>query len=64
VSENGDAKTAATISDVAIGAGLAAVAVGAYFLLSAPSASSAPAALHVAPFVGRQQAGLAFEQAW
>jgi hypothetical protein len=64
VSENNDAKTAATISDVAIGAGLAVVAVGAYFLFTAPSASAPSTAVRVAPFVGRQQAGVAFEQAW
>lgn len=64
VSENDDAKTAATVSDVAIGLGLGAVAVGAYFLLSAPASSSSPSAVRVAPFVGRQQAGVAFEQAW
>jgi hypothetical protein len=64
VSENNDAKTAATISDVAIGAGLAVVAVGTYFVLTAPSSTSSPAAMHVAPFVGRQQAGVAFESAW
>jgi hypothetical protein len=64
VSENNDAKTAATISDVAIGAGLAVVALGAFFVFTAPSASAPSSAVHVAPFVGRQQAGVAFERAW
>jgi hypothetical protein len=64
VSENNDARTAATISDVAIGAGLVAVAVGAYFLISAPSAPSSPSALQVTPTFGARQAGVAFEHAW
>lgn len=64
VSENQGAKTAATVSDVAIGAGLAAVAVGAWFLFTAPSARSAASALQVAPFVGREQAGIALVRAW
>ncbi len=61
VSENGDAKTYATVSDVAIGAGLAAVAVGAYLLFTAPSASPAATGTLVTPFVGRQQAGLSLQ---
>jgi hypothetical protein len=64
VSENQDAKTAATISDVAIGAGVAAVAVGAWFLLTAPSAPSASSALPIMPFVGREHAGIALIRAW
>ncbi len=66
VSENNDAKTAATISDVTIGVGIAAVAVGAYLFLTAPSsAPSVPSsAMRVAPFFGPQRAGLAFEQTW
>lgn len=64
VRENDDAKTAATISDVAIGAGLGALALGAYFLMSAPSAPAASSALHVAPTVGPRQVGMAFEQHW
>lgn len=66
VGENNDAKTAATIADVALGAGLAALAVGAYFLITAPSApaSAPPSALSVAPYVGNGQAGVAFAHAW
>jgi hypothetical protein len=64
VSENQDAKTAATISDVAIGAGVVAVAVGAWFLFTAPSAPSASSALPIVPFVGREQAGIALIRAW
>jgi hypothetical protein len=64
VSENQDAKTAATISDVAIGAGVAAVAVGAWFLFTAPSTQSASSALPIVPFVGREQAGIALIRAW
>jgi hypothetical protein len=58
VSENDDAKTFATVSDVAIGVGLAAVAVGAYLLVTAPSSSPATTGTLLAPFVGHQQAGL------
>jgi len=64
VSENQDAKTAATISDVAIGAGLAAVAVGAYFLLTAPPAPAQSTGLRLVPFVGRERAGAALVTAW
>jgi hypothetical protein len=64
VSENQDAKTAATISDVAIGAGLVAVAVGAWFLFTAPSAPSASSALPIMPFVGHEQAGIALIRTW
>ncbi len=65
VSENQDAKTAATISDVAIGTGLVAVAVGAWFLFTAPSsAPSASSALPIMPFVGREQAGIALIRSW
>ena len=64
VSENQDAKTSATVSDVAIGVGVAAVAVGAWFLFTAPSAPSASAALPIVPFVGREQAGIALIRAW
>ena len=62
VRENGDAKTAATVSDVAIGVGLAAVAAGVYLFVSAPAPRAAW--LHLAPMVGRDQLGLAFDQAW
>lgn len=64
VSENGDAKTAATIADVAIGVGIAAAAAGVYLLFTAPSAPAPSTAVRVAPFVGRHQAGVALEQAW
>jgi hypothetical protein len=67
VRENGDAKTAATVSDVAIGAGLAAVAAGVYLFLSAPSApglSPGTASLRITPTVGRQQLGIAFDRVW
>lgn len=64
VSENQDAKTAATISDVAIGVGVAAVAVGAFFLLSAPPAPAQSTGLHVVPVVGRERAGAALVTTW
>ncbi len=61
VAENDDAKTYATVSDVAIGAGLALAAVGAYLLFTAPSASPAATGTLVTPFIGRQQAGLSLQ---
>ena len=61
VSENDDAKTYATVSDVAIGVGLAVVAAGAYLLVTAPSASPAATGTLVTPFIGRQQAGLSLQ---
>jgi hypothetical protein len=64
VSENNDAKTAATISDVTLGAGIVAVAVGAYLVLSAPTASPTSSAPRITPVVGIQHMGVAFEQAW
>jgi hypothetical protein len=64
VNENNDAKTAATISDVTIGVGLAAVAAGAYLLLTAPSTRGAPAASRVTPVVGSRGAGVVFERSW
>lgn len=64
VGENNDAKTAATASDVALGAGLVALGVGAVLFFTAPSPSAPAASTRVAPFVGRRQAGLAFERTW
>jgi hypothetical protein len=43
VQENSDAKTDALITDVTVGLGLAAVGVGFYLLLSAPSGTATPA---------------------
>jgi hypothetical protein len=60
VTENADAKTAATIATVAIGVGIVGLAVGAYLVLTAPS-SSAPStstALRVSPIVGPRQTGV------
>ncbi|HEY2517894.1 MAG TPA: hypothetical protein VGI39_43790 [Polyangiaceae bacterium] len=64
VRENGDAKTAATVSNVSIGAGAAIVAVGAYLLLTAPMATPPSSAFRWVPIVGRQQVGAAFEEEW
>lgn len=64
VSENQDARTAATISDVAIGAGAAALAVGVFFLVTAPPAEAQSTALRVVPLVGREHAGAALVTTW
>jgi serine/threonine-protein kinase len=64
VSENDDAKTFATVSDVAIGVGLAAVAVGAYLLVTAPASPPAVTGTLLTPFVGHQQAGLSLRTAF
>jgi hypothetical protein len=65
VAENDDAKTAATIADVAIGVGIAAVAAGAYLLLAAPSSSppsqAAPRGLRVLPLLGRAGGGFSLQ---
>jgi hypothetical protein len=68
IQENNAAKTDALVADVALGAGLVAVGVGAYLLFSAPSgARTVPAAgdsaaqdrFRLVPLVGRGSAGLA-----
>ena len=64
VRENDDAKTAATISDVAIGVGIAALGAGAFLFLTAPAGPPRTTALHVTPLVGRERVGLALEQAF
>jgi hypothetical protein len=69
VATNDDAKTAAIVSDVAIGAGIVAVLAGGYLFLSAPSGAPAagpkqPEALRVAPAVGRNGAGLILRGQW
>ena len=64
VRENDDARTAATISDVAIVGGLAALGAGAFLFLTAPAGPPRTTALHVAPVVGRERVGLAIEQAF
>jgi hypothetical protein len=53
---NGDARTAAWISDVAIGVGLLGVAVGGYLVLTSP-ARTQTAALRLEPFVSRTLSG-------
>jgi hypothetical protein len=64
VGENKDAIAASTISDVAIGAGLAVGVLGVYLLLTAPSEPLASSALRFAPLVGRERVGVAVERAW
>jgi hypothetical protein len=50
---NDSAFTFATMSDVAIGVGLAAAAVGAYFVLTSPRPPSATLAWSVSPSISR-----------
>jgi hypothetical protein len=64
VRENGDARTAAVVSNVSIGAGVAILAVGASFLFAAPTVAPPPSALRFIPVVGRQQASAVVEGAW
>lgn len=75
VQENSTAKSDALFADITLGAGLVAVGVGAYLLLSAPAApSSAPSStdipqpaqsrLQLVPLVGRSVTGLAARAVW
>lgn len=63
-----DASTAATISDIGFGAGLAAVAVGTYLVVSGHAAkepaSSTSQTLHLAPVALDRGAGLWVEGGW
>ncbi len=63
---NSEARTSATISTVAIGAGLVAVGVGAVLLLTAPSHASKTrgAALRLSPNVGPDGFGAGMRGAW
>lgn len=73
IQENSTAKSDALFADIALGAGLVAVGVGTYLVLSAPAASPPPASsdsqgaqgqLRLAPWIGRSVAGLAAQTAW
>jgi hypothetical protein len=73
VNENHQAKTDALAADVTVGVGLAAVGVGAYLLLTAPSAHATPdtapdaettSRVHVIPSLGRGVAGVALRCNW
>ena len=68
VAWNEQAKTAARVSDVAFGVGLAGAGVATYLLLtSASDSSKAPGparAIHVAPEVSPTQAGFALGGSW
>jgi serine/threonine-protein kinase len=64
VRENDDAKTAATVADVTIVAGIAALGAGAFLFFTAPAGAPRTTALRVAPLVGRERVGLALEQAF
>jgi hypothetical protein len=73
VQENSQAKTDALVSDVTLGAGIVAVGVGLYLLLSAPSDSPPPStdvpdapppattSVRWQPLLGRNAAGLSIE---
>ncbi len=66
VSTNSDAKTAARVADITVGAGLVAVAVGAYLVLSAPRsapASSAKTSM-LTPTLDRYGGGLSLQRTW
>ena len=60
------AKTDAIVSDVTIGVGIAAVAVGAYLVFTSRSAKASPGSggTHVTPLVGHDVAGVALEGGW
>jgi hypothetical protein len=66
VSINGDAKTAARVADVVIGAGLVAVVAGAYLVLSSPKSvpSRSTKTLHVTPSADRHGGGLSLQGRW
>jgi len=74
VKENNDAKTDALAADVTIGAGIVAVGIGTYLLLSAPSGkpgatpgsvdTDVTSRLRVTPTVGPRVAGIALQAAW
>jgi hypothetical protein len=66
---NNEAKTAARVADITIGAGLVGVAVATYLLLWAPRGEANPPAtsaqgMRVLAEVGRGQAGLALRGSW
>jgi hypothetical protein len=62
VRENGDAKSAATASDISIGAGAVLLAAGAYFFFTAPTSASSPVGL--APLIERQLIGGELRAVW
>jgi hypothetical protein len=59
-----DAKDAATVSTIAFGVGAAAVVAGVVLWLTAPTAASSSASVHVAPEVGRSYGGVSIAGAW
>jgi hypothetical protein len=59
-----DARTAATISTVGFGVGVAAVALGTYLTLANAPAKSPSTSLRVAPFVGAGSGGAVVQGAW
>jgi hypothetical protein len=59
-----EAKTSATIANVAVAAGLAGVAVGAYLVFTNPTSPSSGAALTVGPSWAAGRAGLDVRGAW
>jgi hypothetical protein len=66
--KHADARTAATVANVAVPAGLVAAGVGLFLLLWSPAprapSAKAPAGLWLAPAVGPQSAGASLGGAW
>jgi serine/threonine-protein kinase len=63
VAENDDAKIAAWVADVAVGAGAIAAVAGAYLILTSPAAQPASAA-RVVPLLGPKAAGVSLSGCW
>jgi hypothetical protein len=67
VSENDDAKVSAWVADGAVGAGLIALGIGAYLILTSPSDThSAPSAVSysIGPSAGPSSAGISLHGSW
>ncbi|MDB4939484.1 MAG: hypothetical protein JWP87_6456 [Labilithrix sp.] len=66
VSINSDAKTAARVADVVIGAGLVAVVVGTYLVLSSPKGAPARStkSFDVRPSADRHGGGVSLQSTW
>ncbi|MEA2752202.1 MAG: hypothetical protein QOI41_6345 [Myxococcales bacterium] len=66
VSTNSDAKTAARVADVAIGAGLVALVVGAYLVLSSPRSAPAQSTKtsSLTPTFDGRGGGLSLQRTW
>jgi hypothetical protein len=65
LADNGDARTAAWVSDIGIGVGLVGVAVGSYLVLTSPARTpTQTAALRLDPYVTATQSGLRLSMGW